>query len=100
MPDGRGKGLITSHLNIYSTWISTDQDSPTSISSASSGGSRFKHNFHPKEEFHSSQFELLAQNCVGFQLDFIPYHMYHVPVLKQNGNFVRPILLIAATQLY
>jgi hypothetical protein len=90
IPDGKGKGFVTSHLNIYSTWISLDQDSPTSTSSsASSDGCKFsKPTFHPKEEFHSSQFELLAQNCTTFLLSYIPFHLYHIPVVKENGNFV------------
>lgn len=70
-----------------------DQDSPTSTSSTSSDGSRIKSTFHPKEEFHSSQFELLAQNCTNFLLDYIPYHLYHIPVVKENGNFVRYLRL-------
>ncbi|XP_035705481.1 KICSTOR complex protein kaptin isoform X2 [Folsomia candida] len=97
IPDGMGKGgFVTSHLNIYSTWISVDQDSPTSTSSTSSDGSRIKSTFHPKEEFHSSQFELLAQNCTNFLLDYIPYHLYHIPVVKENGNFGN-ILLISGS---
>ncbi len=45
-------------------------------------------NFQPKEEFHTSQFEFIGQNHVAFKLDYFPFHLYHVPVVKSNGNFV------------
>lgn len=85
---GKGK-YVTAHLHIYSTWISSsDQNSPTSTTSTGSNKSLARLNFQPKEEFHSSQFEFIGQNHVAFKLDYFPFNLYHVPVVKSNGNFV------------
>jgi len=77
-----GKGF----LNIYSTW-NTEQESPPLNQTMS----RFT--FQRKEEVDSSELELIGRHCKSFRLGYLPYHLYHVPVLKSNGSYGNVFLL-------